>query len=539
MKLRYNSVESLDACSATILDAFYSANVDLFRIEYFHAGEVVVDNGEYALTYADVTYASVPLSLIVEGDISVIENGKATKRLVAGDFFGQFETAYSLAFGSDDRTGYWTLVANSSLRIKILKDAFWLTTSKTLKDAVFKLAIVNHVPKPLSRLPVLDRFASRHSVPPCSQSMLMFHSHLLESSYDLIKHLASIFGCQNTFVLEKPYSTIPEVFRNIAQMGVNVDLVRVDEQMPYEFSIKRHAQYFWQRAALYARQRGLQRILVLSDGGDLLVSVPWTELHGIEVVAVEQTQRGINRITNLESALPPVVSVATCKAKKLHEASFIGDAIFRKMQSCGMLGKDDVFGLIGCGAIGQQIVRCLHQAGERVLVYDINGHVLPEGTSTACSLEDLLREASVVLGTSGTDCLRGIDIQRITGHKTFVSASSSNVEFGYLFNLLYRYANRFEDVSGSLTDRFSVTIANGGYPINFDREREWEAPGDIQLTRTLLYAGVLQALTLGSKNNGKVIPLDPMVESEIIDLWTDCQHSGHESAEYESRSELV
>lgn len=111
-------------------------------------------------------------------------------------------------------------------------------------------------------------------------------------------------------------------------------------------------------------------------------------------------------------------------------------------------------------------------------------------------------------------------LQRLNGCKTFISVSSSNVEFAYLFNVAKSYANTFEDVTLAISDTFSARLLNGGYPINFDRKTEWEPREDIQLTRALLYAGVYEALTSNSPTNS-VKPLRPSLERSIVECWHD------------------
>ena len=46
-------------------------------------------------------------------------------------------------------------------------------------------------------------------------------------------------------------------------------------------------------------------------------------------------------------------------------------------------------------------------------------------------------------------------------------------------------------------------VLNGGFPINFDREREWEDESEISLTRALVLLGVVQALCLPARRPTK------------------------------------
>ena len=65
-----------------------------------------------------------------------------------------------------------------------------------------------------------------------------------------------------------------------------------------------------------------------------------------------------------------------------------------------------------------------------------------------------------------------------------------------------------------------MDILNGGYPINFDREQEWESAEDMQVTRSLMYAGFMQAIQLPQEQH-TIHELDTRIQKEIIMLWRD------------------
>ncbi len=486
------------------------ANTPSLQPISFEDGETIVERGEFVLRKKTFSYAAVPLTFIKSGAVAIIENGKAIKHLRAGEYFGLFETAHALRFGKSKRVGRWTLVADGATTVVPLS----LPELRDASGYIETLALESHVPKPFSRLPLLDRFADAHNAKPVDDTILIYHSHVLESSYDLIKHLAFLFSYQNVFVVEKPYSTIDSAFMKIARTGVMAHAIKVEEHMPYEFSIQRGVDFTWDAVVRHAHRHSIKRIIILSDGGDFPLDVPWDKLHGITVVAVEQTQRGIERI-KYGTQTPAVVDVASSLAKKTIEPPYIARAIFEKIKSLGLIGSGRTFGVIGNGAIGNAIAALLDASHEQHLQYDKDRAAM----STAKSLEELVAYSDIIIGTTGTDALRGLFVEKLYGQKIAISASSSNIEFAYLFDLAKTYATKFEDIDLVVGPNLRFKVLNSGYPINFDRTKEWEPLEDVQLTRTLLYAGICQALEMKNPQKNRIHKPSDLFQKQILEMW--------------------
>lgn len=481
---------------------------EIFR---FRNGETIVDQGRFVADSRVPSYAAVPLCVITRGAISIIENGKAVKHLHTGESFGLFETAYALRFGKNERVGRWSLVADGSTDVVPLD----FSHVKPFADDITSAAIESHVPKPLTRLPVLDAFAASHGPRHTDDTVLIYHSHLLDSTYDLLKHLGSVFGYQNIFVLEKPYSTIDGVFMKIARTGIRAYTMPVEKNVPYESSVRKSVDFVWSAAIHHAQQNGVKKIIALSDGGDLLAHTPWSSLNGLTVVGVEQTQRGLERIRGLHQ-VPVIINVAGSIAKKKHETPYIARAVCEKLASLDLLGKGYAFGILGGGAVGAALCSYLKKKHERFLRYDKDA----SRSGNTKSLEHLVESSDIIIGATGTDALRGLYIERLRKTKiAIVSAGSSNIEFAFLFDLVKQHANAFDDVILPVSKNLRFKILNGGYPINFDRTKEWESLEDIQLTRTLLYAGILQAMDIGDAAPGTLHELKNEWQDEIIKLW--------------------
>lgn len=480
-------------------------------------GTNVVVDGEFQIKLEnkeDVEYSAVPLCLIRKGTISILENNKAIKHLGSGEFFGLFETAYYLAFNEKKIFGSWTLIASDDLELSVYTKSQIDLLPDFVKGIVLSIGRKSEQPQPLSELPDLDSFVHTVDTQALPDQVIVFHSHLLESNYSLIKHLAAIVGYDNVFVLEKPYSTVDRIFKKITRLGVHTFPLKIEIEMPYDFSVRRNVEYVWDQVATHCAKKNIKRVTVVSDGADMLLSVPWSDLEGVFVGALEQTQNGIDKLRQSQKRLPPVVNIATSHLKKEYESPFIATAIMNKIKKLGLLKGDMRFGVVGGGSIGASIRKQLKEVGINCLIYDTTN----KESSNVISLEYLIHSSDVIIGTTGKDALRGLFTERIAGNKFFISASSSNREFQYLFDLTKTYPNFFQETILKITPTFSAQIFNGGYPINFDRQKEREPQADISLTRMLLFAGFLQASCFLGVEKG-IIELDKAYEETILFLW--------------------
>ena len=284
--------------------------------EIVHLGELVSDQFQ---TQGLKQYAAVPLGLILSGEVIVLEDGKGVRRLLPGDFIGLFETSHYLNSHSNRKIGNWSLIADQPTSIMYFSDP---ATFRDREDQIFDrfksylidLARLDLVPKPITDLPLLDLIANRVTRSLLEDTLVVAHTHILPSSFPLFRHLAHLVGYQNMIVLEKSYSTIRPISHKLIQMGAQVVPVIVIEGAPYEFAVKRSLDMVWEKVINAQKRRKIRRLLILDDGADLLLTIPWEKLGTIEVLGVEQTQRGIVRLEGsanhcrLSLMSPPVQS---------------------------------------------------------------------------------------------------------------------------------------------------------------------------------------------------------------------------------------
>jgi len=312
--------------------------------------------------------------------------------------------------------------------------------------------------------------------------------HLLPSVAPLLKRVQQALDDRDIVVAGKPYSTIPATIADLEAGGVS-RLYSSPDDVPIQTL---------QGASL-----------ILDEGGRLHDRVPASFASGM--AGVEQTTAGMRSPWKY-----PTVLVCRSAAKLIFESQIVGRGILRKLDSLELLAKASV-GIIGSGAVGSELALQLRALGLPVAVHDIRPL---SGTLAELSrpLDELLATSNLILGATGRDCLAGVSLCSLAPSVVFASCSSSNTEFASIGRFLGASC-AFGPATGTI-GQSTVVLLNGGYPINFDRQQEWETADEIDLTRQLCFHGLLQARSLvGSDPRG--VMLDPKVQVRLVSAWLE------------------
>jgi hypothetical protein len=493
-------------------------------VELVHEGTLVT---EKAATHTSLRYAHVPLGIITKGSVVVLKGGKGTKTLGPGDFIGLFETSDWLLTKHTRQIGDWTLIADTDCEIFFFPESELSATDAIASDFrlyLTELARADHVPQPISSLPLLDWVAShttRTRLPDCA---IVVHTHLLPNSFPFFRHLSHLVAPGRIYILEKPYSTIRSVFNNLVRSGYDVTQVHMEEGVPYEFATRKSVDILWQKVVENQKKTGFKKLLIVDDGGDLWLSIPWDQLEGVQIVGVEQTQRGIARIEGTDHKIPPIISVASSGTKKIVESHFIGISVVKKLSELGAITDTTRVGILGVGSIGTAVQMALKSMGKEAFLYDPTYQTaknIPE--NAVSSIDVLLNKCDLIIGTVGMDSIVGTALERVSGSKVLASASSSDVEFSSVLKLAEPSTDLFGDRIAHVHEELTFKILNGGYPINFDRIKDSTPDEDIVLTRCLLYIGAMQAaylLSIGEHNSG-IYNLDKLSETHLLKRWIE------------------
>jgi S-adenosylhomocysteine hydrolase len=499
-------------------------------LAHFENEETVVMTGCITDTissqYNELDYAEVPLGIITRGKIVIFKNGKAVRHLTPGDFIGLFETAHFLYFNSKKILGNWTLLADGETKIAFFgRESFdhsRIASKKTLEHYLIQLAREDRTPKPLTELPLLDQFANSVDVGLQGDVLVIAHTHILESSYPLFRHLAAIVGYQNIFLIEKPYSTTPRMADKVVEMGAELIRVAMRKGLAYEFAIQDSIRILWSKVIPHAKKMAISRIIIIDDGADVIANVPWSDLRGITIVGIEQTTRGIARLNDGCGVFPPVISVAGSALKKEIESDFIAEAIVTEVKNIFSDIHKKKIGVVGMGNIGKRIIDELEKINTAVTYYDFSkfNSMGSSRKGNITSASELIEKNDIIIGATGKDFLKGVVLDKAKGEKYLVSASSADVEFYSMLNRAGFPGENFETISFQSHQGLTLKILNGGYPINFNRKKEIEKAEDMQLTRTLLFAGFVEALNMPKKEKKTTIyKLNTELQREILNIW--------------------
>lgn len=315
---------------------------------------------------------------------------------------------------------------------------------------------------------------------------LVAKQHRLPSVQWLLSEISRVGLCSRVTLVTKPYSAI--AFPLHAQVEFLEEVASDD---------------------LAFQQSSEKPFMVLDEGGGLHAAIP-SELTA-RCAGVEQTTFGLQKDWKY-----PTVLVCRSAAKLFFESQIIARGILRKLDSLQILPGMNV-GVIGLGALGADVARALLNRGVPTLGSEI-GASPADLHPIVVSVGELLARCDVLLGCSGTDVFANVNLGTISGRKILISCSSSDVEFHSILRQLPAY--ECFDMAQGWIGQLHATVLNGGYPINFDRMREWELFEEIILTRKLILEGLIQARSLiGQSPRG--VMLNPAVQLRVVNEWLE------------------
>lgn len=397
--------------------------------------------------------------------------------------------------------------------------------------------------------------------------------HLLPSLTYLLRRVLDYgFAAQNIWMLGKPYSTIRQTEQILRDsFGIRVAATAThDAFLPGEYVqiTERLASEFWQ--GIMETIGTARDVILLDEGGLLRKTMPARFLSlSHRLVAIEHTSSGWNP-GDSDIQLYPVILKARSFAKLRFESPFIARSLMLRLASelkrlSGHGAGEDsnavltdsqisqqlahrTIGIIGFGHLGSTICKFLHSIGVKsLLAYDrdANAFAVPEArfVTQVHRRSDLVFKSEIVLGCTGS-ALENIEMALFAGtyvaakHKRlatdsahslppkfFGSCSSGDREFSQLFPYLMTVNRKFRgsafDNATGQVGEFFVTLFNGGFPLNFDRQREYEPLERIQLTRELTFGSLVQAhqILLSGALSPIPIKLDVAMQMEIVNEW--------------------
>jgi S-adenosylhomocysteine hydrolase len=397
--------------------------------------------------------------------------------------------------------------------------------------------------QPPRSLPVLDEW---RTIAPASGSafekvdVLMIQHHLGPLIPRVRAMLDEGLRIESAWFVDVPYSTCQIVVEELARLG-SIEEQRavqfVDPLAPYE-----PAQFARVARAIRQLSWRTNRLLVVDDGAYFLRTLQSLRSRGEDLVGrfagrtfgVEQTTRGhreLWRMTDFIAELSmPIVSIARAITKIEIEAPFVGGSVARAVLRA-LSGQDDYPELgrmgralvIGFGPVGEATARALAPLSldGPITVLDIDPAKMSHVTHEGFRFTPRLPESDVfdlVVGCTGYAAFPLYGRFLLADGALLVSGSSAAVELnreGFVEIALADPLDQLEVVDAAATlatgihatihirDRAAgrsqtLSLANAGFPINFDGEVEGLPVAGIQATHALMFAAARHVLGLTS-----------------------------------------
>lgn len=403
----------------------------------------------------------------------------------------------------------------------------------------------------LEPLPVLDSLVEKTLTEtqslPLKNTAILLIQHTLPTYKQLIKAFLRL-GAQkdSIFIAGKRYSECQSVADEL-QNELGVYYQKSSQQVGignFHYSFTRDINLLWQNALISIERKNaceknednkITQIIVLDHGGYALAYIPAEALKKYSIVGVEKTTAGL--INPATQGLPfPVIEVASCATKKILESPIIAEETIEKLiPLIPVADKKLTCGVISYGSIGKAIADKLLSMGHKVVVYDADLSKL-QNTGNAIPTKELgalVAFADYIFGCTGRDITTQLDLFRLCNRdRTLISCSSEDKEFLSLLHFIrVKYngkapSNPLAEIEYINDSDCTIKILRGGFPVNFDNKSEI-APNKIQLTRSLVLAGVIQAAQFFKQkdimSSGGNYMLDPKQQKFIAQEWLKYQ----------------
>ena len=397
----------------------------------------------------------------------------------------------------------------------------------------------------LTSLPIfekmLEKAISNLNSEPLKKTAIVYVHHPLKTSINLIDAVIRLgANPDNIFVLGKKYSECPSVVEQIIDMGVHYQPCSLQVGLAkYAFSFTRDVNLLWS-SVLNNIKSDVEEILILDHGGHAISYFPPELFSRYKVVGIEKTTAGL--ISHNKHGFPvfPLIGVANSAAKRFLESPLIADAVVNKIVDFIPIDRDGVTcGVVGFGAVGRSLTIKLRVMGFNVIVHDKNINYLEETKDldviTTQDLSALVANSDYIFGCSGQDITSSLieHFRLATKNKTLISCSSEDKEFLSLLQVLSNQydcnsvLNPLDHLEYKTEFGATISIVRGGFPVNFDGTGESVPANDIQLTRSLVLAGILQAIEFFKMpsvvTRGGLYALNPTAQRCLVNEWIKCQ----------------
>ncbi len=354
-------------------------------------------------------------------------------------------------------------------------------------------------PQIIRNLPLLGATTQYFDKIDLHTTLIICVQHLYSTTYTMFLELFKKgLKPQHLYVIGKCYSTDPLVYQQLKNDGVKVSPASIifDSHKDYDNEFQLSLETFFDEVQTKVRFQDFEKIIILDDGAHLIPIANNKISKSHNVIGIEQTSAGYNRLKKCDIFFP-IVNVARSWIKAKYESPIIIDLALKKLkQKIAHLSTPPKTTLImGYGTLGA----CAHRALEDD--YDIYHYdSCPEKSMISPNrLKHDLNKFDLIIGATGETSVSKDFYPYLKKAVVLSSISSSDREFDAV-NL----RRRQKQVFNCHTDLHinGITLLNCGFPINFDKDFQNIDTQDFQLTRSLIFGAVCQAYDTEAQNTG-------------------------------------
>lgn len=362
------------------------------------------------------------------------------------------------------------------------------------------------------KLPLIDLGASFVSSDKLANCYIIGVQHLLPTTLLMFQALIEKgLKPENISLIGKCYSTDLQTFQAMKDLGIDVcdSSVEFDSHQAFDTQFKNNIHMFITERKARLNSSSYDRIVILDDGGELLEDVENYLTRTENVIGMEQTSSGYNKLKN-KSHIIPIINMARSKAKLEIESDYIIlNSISKVYDYLREANKSpEKILIIGNGAVGAALYKHLSQF-YKVARFDAD----PSKSEVGTSLEKVIGDYDLIIGCTGASSVLAHHYPYIKKGAVLVSFSSSDREFDalYLRKKVKKTSDCFKHIECN-----GITILNCGFPIYFTRY-EVDRAEFTQFIRSLILSSIAQSMRDGHKNG--LVDLCEKFQKQVIALF--------------------
>ena len=382
------------------------------------------------------------------------------------------------------------------------------------------------------RLPLVEYVSQLFEKARLDNTLIIACQHILPTNYQMFLSLIDKgINPKNIFLLGKCYSTDKSALENFIKIGVKVHKKSTyfDSYNSYDNEYANIVSEFIEEIFKNISIKRYVKVILIDDGGFLINKANLFLNYVENVIGIEQTSSGYDKIKDLKLRFP-VINVARSYAKLNYESPIISEHFVNNvniiLKELKISPKKIL--VMGKGAIGSQITKLLEKNKYVLSTFDNSEK------SDILSLDELklkIHNFDIIIGCTGKNSLPISFYNNLKHNAVLISASSSDREFDA--PRLRMLTERFYDCHQNVKLR-DIYLLNAGFPLTFIEQGIGAEANKIQLTRALIFSSILLAKTNNYLNG--LIELDKNLQKRILEKFQESEEVEHRIIKWWNKS---